>query len=61
MKRNPPALILFEGLIKDESFIGEKTSKEGLTITITSNCDDLVFLKRFGAGNVELMVYDWRK
>ncbi len=55
-KVETPALIRFGQLTNDEYFVSEKAAKDGVTITNASDCDNLVILKHFGAGNPDLVV-----
>ncbi len=47
-------LIRYGQLSQDEFFVGERAAREGVKITNRSATDDLVILKHFGPGNVEL-------
>ncbi|MCU1571413.1 MAG: hypothetical protein JWR33_2154 [Naasia sp.] len=47
-------LIRFGQLSEDEFFVSESAAREGVTISNRSATDDLVVLKHFGPGNVEL-------
>lgn len=47
-------LIRFGDLSEDEFFVSERAAQDGVTITNHSATDDLVMLKHFGPGNIEL-------
>jgi hypothetical protein len=47
-------LIRYGQLSQDEFFVSEAAAKAGVTITNRSATDDIVILKHFGPGNVEL-------
>jgi hypothetical protein len=51
---NAATLIRFGALSEDEFFVSAKAASEGVAITNASATDDLVILKHFGPGNVEL-------
>ncbi len=52
-----PALIRFGQNTNDEFFVSEQAAIEGVEITNPSNCDDLVILKHFAAGNPDLKLF----
>jgi len=47
-------VIRFGQLSQDEFFVSSKSANEGVSVTNRSTTDDLVMLKHFGPGNVEL-------
>ena len=49
-----PALIRFGQLTNDEFFVTEKTAREGVIISNTSDSEPLVMLKHFGPDNPDL-------
>jgi hypothetical protein len=51
---NAATLIRFGALSEDEFFVSAKAASEGVAITNASATDDLVILKHFGPGNMEL-------
>lgn len=50
-------LIRFGELTQDEFFVSEKAAQEGVAITNSSTTSDLVILKHFGPGNLELNLH----
>jgi hypothetical protein len=46
-----PAMIRFGELTSDEYFVTRSAADAGVTITNTSNSENLVMLKHFGPGN----------
>ncbi|MBF9018025.1 MULTISPECIES: hypothetical protein [unclassified Oceanispirochaeta] len=51
-----PALIRYGQHTNDEFFVSEQAAREGVEVSNSSDCDDLVILKHFGAGNPDLKV-----
>jgi hypothetical protein len=47
-------VIRFGQLSQDEFFVSEAAARAGVTITNRSTTDDVVILKHFGPGNLEL-------